>query len=157
MSNPGPLCPDSGPPLCGMETLPSYGPASASLARKPITCLTQVSWQGGVGSRQRGRGAGQDEAFPVTGAAAAGRARQGAGPGRSPVSLRVRPITFPSQIPPICLPAKWVLECARKGLLRGGGSEGLCMGEDAHVMCWCKPPGVDGSRVTMYGVMVMST
>lgn len=30
-----------------------------------------------MGSRQRGRSAGQDEAFPVTGAAAAGKARQG--------------------------------------------------------------------------------
>lgn len=49
----------------------------------PTTCLTQVSRQWRVGSRQRGRSAGQDEALPVTGAAAAGKVRQGRWPGQA--------------------------------------------------------------------------
>lgn len=63
-----------------------------------------------MGSRQRGRSAGQDEAFPVTGTAAAGRGGKGARP---------QPGEFlsPTSRPPI-------LGRAPRKLLSGGDSQG---------------------------------
>lgn len=58
-------------------THPSPVAKSPLVWATPTTCLTQVSRQWGVGSRQRGRSAGQDEAFPVTRAAAVEKGRQG--------------------------------------------------------------------------------
>lgn len=68
----------------------------------PTTCLTQVSRQWGVGSRQRGRSAGQDEAFPVTGAAAAGKARQGDRARAEPSEFVNPTIHLPISDPHLC-------------------------------------------------------
>lgn len=59
-----------------------------------------------MGSRQRGRSAGQDEAFPVTGAAAAGKARQGDQAGPQPSEFVHPTRHLPASDPrpsPICV------------------------------------------------------
>lgn len=119
----------------------------------PTTCLTQVSRQWGVGSRQRGRSAGQDEAFPVTGAAAAGKARQGDRAGPQPSEF-VNPTSQPPshlRSPPVS--HLCVLGGGPRGLLRGGGDGGL--GRAAYgkgCACGtCVQNYLRGSCVTMGG------
>lgn len=145
----GPSSVQTRPPSCGMGTslacghTPRLWPRPSSLVHTH-PCLTQVSRQWGVGSRQRGRSAGQDEAFPVTGTAAAGKVRQGAELGRGPVSLW--PNQPPSHLrsPPIpnpCVPGR-----APRGLPRGGDGGDLlelCMGVDARMTCVCETTAVE--------------
>lgn len=94
----------------------------------------------GSGQWQRGRSAGQDEAFPVTGAAAAGKARQGAGPQAAAQHLRELTITFPFRsLPPVSQPGVGAWECASKDCSEEE-AVGDCVWERMHVMCcWCKP------------------
>lgn len=151
------VCPDSGPHVPSVaKTSLACGHAYSSLSHKPTTCLTQVSGQWGVRSRQRGRSAGQDEAFPVTGTAAVTKARQGARRGHSPVSLWAQPAPSHFRSLPVshlCVPG-----CVPKGLFRGGGNGGLdrtMYGKgctcDIYVQdSWC------GSCVTMYGLVYQS-